>query len=635
MALQEVTPQTHPQTEKKRRTISLRWLLALVFGGLVGLSLFFVLAVSVYTNFTNTFSLLGESAVAMVSNMENSIRDRGKQAERLLESVQQAHSRDAFEINNLASQAPLFESLMVAAPIVEGILIFDANGSKTGLIRKPDGATIRLSGDRPEEASLLQAMNVDTSRIDPQVRWGDPILYHGKSFINLSIPLLADGRTEAIAVALIGAGAINRVISQLGQDNDSTVFVLDHHQNLVAHSKQPKRFAEQPSYRLLEFPDPILAQMEDAKPSRPFRKANDAGLTILETEGKDGTVFILKDLESYSSKPMTLGTYLAKTDIGDEIFRAAMAAIVGFAELILAVLIAVFLGSKLAKPMFRIATAARHFSNFELEKIEKLPRSRITEIDEQATALNAMRTVMDEFSHYVPKTVVKRLMNDGTEATRSVEREVTIMFTDIVGFTTLTENLNAVETANLLNRHFELICEIITRHNGTIDKFMGDNVMAFWGAPSADPDHAKNALLAAREIQSCLLEDNQRRIAQGQDKLPVRIGVHTGRVVVGNIGGGDRQNYTIVGDSVNIAQRLEQLGKEVIGTQDVVVLLSESVRKASGEPEDLEAQLIPAGSWTLRGREKPVSVLQLIDHQTADSSNVIPLDPEEKATGTL
>ncbi|MBL4890349.1 MAG: adenylate/guanylate cyclase domain-containing protein, partial [Rhizobiaceae bacterium] len=241
--------------------------------------------------------------------------------------------------------------------------------------------------------------------------------------------------------------------------------------------------------------------------------------------------------------------------------------------------------------------------------------SRIQEIDDQAKALNSMHTALSEFSQYVPKTVVQRLLQSGKDANRSVEREVTIMFSDIVGFTSMSEHLNAVETASLLNEHFNIICKAIDETGGTVDKFIGDSVMAFWGAPNADDNHAQNAVLATEKISRELLEINVQRDARDLPPIRLRVGLHTGRVVVGNIGGGDRQNYTLVGDNVNIAQRLEQLGKDFMAERSLVIFASEATVMSSKMADAFE----PLGSQMLRGREAPISVFSL---KTSEASMV-------------
>jgi class 3 adenylate cyclase len=285
------------------------------------------------------------------------------------------------------------------------------------------------------------------------------------------------------------------------------------------------------------------------------------------------------------------------------------------------VIAAVILGKRISSPMSRIAGNAVAFSDFRLGDISELPRSRVREIDDQVVAMNTLGAMMAEFTRYVPRELVARLLHSGAEAKRPVERELTIMFTDIVGFTAISERLSAAETAELLNRHFDVLAGAVFASGGTVDKFIGDGIMAFWGAPEADRDHARHAIEAAKSIASAIAEDNRRRRANGEVPIRLRIGLHAGRVLVGHIGGGDRQNYTVVGDVVNIAQRLEQMGRDLMTAEDdCIVLASDHVARLAGPGNGLE----PAGTRVLPGRERPVQVTMLrLDGR--QERNVVPL----------
>ena len=119
------------------------------------------------------------------------------------------------------------------------------------------------------------------------------------------------------------------------------------------------------------------------------------------------------------------------------------------------------------------------FANLALDTYKPLPRSPVREIDDQTSAMKAMHTALSQFGQYVPRELVRRLLQSGTEATRSVEREITAMFTHVAGFTAMSEHMNAADVVRLLNEHFDLLCEQISGHQCTVDKFMGDGLTAF------------------------------------------------------------------------------------------------------------------------------------------------------------
>ena len=318
-------------------------------------------------------------------------------------------------------------------------------------------------------------------------------------------------------------------------------------------------------------------------------------------------IFISKDITSMSDKPYELTAYFDAAEISAELERITVSAMIGLAAFLAAVALAILFGNRLSSPLRKISASASQFANLELDSYKPLPRSPVREIDDQTSAMNAMHTALSQFGQYVPRELVRRLLKTGTEATRSVEREITVMFTDVAGFTAMSEHMNATDVVKLLNSHFDLLCEQISAHHGTVDKFMGDGMMAFWGAPEADEKHARHAIEAAIAIMAAFQANNGKRQSDGLKPLRLRMGIHTGRAVIGNIGGSDRHNYTVVGDIVNVASRLEQLGKELADGQDIVACVSGNSRKAAGNP----ANLVPAGSHVLRGRSEPISVYTL------------------------
>ena len=218
------------------------------------------------------------------------------------------------------------------------------------------------------------------------------------------------------------------------------------------------------------------------------------------------------------------------------------------------------------------------------------------ELNAAAQAFNAMVVGLRWFETYVPRKLVQRLVGHGEwdaakGAMPSKERTVTVMFADIAGFTTMAEKLPAPEVAALLNRHFGLVTACIEAEGGTVDKFIGDAVMAFWGAPEKQKDHAARGCRAALAIAEAMRREG--------GTLGIRIGLHSGDVVVGNIGAPGRVNYTIVGDTVNTANRLEQLGKSIDNAGNVVVVMSGVTRQAS--KFDLPVKSI--GRVDVRGRQ--------------------------------
>jgi adenylate cyclase len=235
------------------------------------------------------------------------------------------------------------------------------------------------------------------------------------------------------------------------------------------------------------------------------------------------------------------------------------------------------------------------------------------------------RRVRDLFGRYVSPKIVSRLADSRESLRLGGERvPLTILFSDIRGFTTLSERLPAEQVVMVLNEYLDAMTEVVFRHDGTLDKFIGDAVMAFWGAPAAVPDHARRAADAALDMIRAL-EDVNARVASktGVDaRLEIGIGVHTGDAVVGNIGSlALKLDYTAIGDAVNLAARLEGMNKEY-GTR---ILISSATADAIGG----EYTTRPIGQVRIRGKEEAVTILEL--ETSASATGQTAADPSAAA----
>ncbi|WP_171021955.1 adenylate/guanylate cyclase domain-containing protein [Cohaesibacter sp. CAU 1516] len=276
--------------------------------------------------------------------------------------------------------------------------------------------------------------------------------------------------------------------------------------------------------------------------------------------------------------------------------RTMVYASLGIVALSLA--IGVFISIMIGRPIERLAITARKMENLSLEEMPELNESMMKELDEANSAILSAFRALGAFSKFVPRDVVRQVM-DGTAigADRTELRNMTIMFTDLAGFTTLATQKSPQETATLLNDHFEMVTTIVDQAGGTVDKFLGDGVMAFWGAPVQQPDHAERALAAARDILTAFE-------ARADESMRLRIGICTGDVLVGISGSKVRMNYTVIGDTVNVAARLQELGKEVAADARTVALAGGSTVDAVAECTGWSV----VGQKTLRGRQQPIDV---------------------------
>ncbi len=206
---------------------------------------------------------------------------------------------------------------------------------------------------------------------------------------------------------------------------------------------------------------------------------------------------------------------------------------------------------------------------------------------------------MKEFSRFVNPHVVRELLESGGSLSRSGEsRHISVLFSDIRGFTSLCENRTPQEVVSLLNRYFTLQVEVVFRHGGSLDKFIGDCIMAFWGAPLDDQRHAQHAVAAALEMGEVLQRFKQELGVEGAG-FDVGIGIHSGDAVVGLIGSEQRREYTAIGDTVNLASRIEGLTKGLSR-----ILVSQETMRLCGQ----EFEFANFGAHTVKGREQAVEL---------------------------
>jgi adenylate cyclase len=218
------------------------------------------------------------------------------------------------------------------------------------------------------------------------------------------------------------------------------------------------------------------------------------------------------------------------------------------------------------------------------------------------------RVVKKLFGRYVSKDVYQQLIANPELATLGGKRrEMTVLFSDIRGFTAVTEKGDPEQLVAQLNEYFSRMVAIVFRHHGTVDKFVGDMVMALFGAPVDDAEHAEHAVAAAVEMVRELGELNRKWAAEGRVQLDIGIGVNSGGMIAGNIGSSSIMSYTVIGDAVNLGARLESLNKQY-GTR---IIISEATRKALPDRYHFR----PLGDVVVKGKTMPVAIFEVKENQ--------------------
>ncbi|WP_417666532.1 adenylate/guanylate cyclase domain-containing protein [Roseibium sp.] len=310
---------------------------------------------------------------------------------------------------------------------------------------------------------------------------------------------------------------------------------------------------------------------------------------------------IFDEIDEGPAAGWTLGTLYQAKDFGAALDQTRIVLYAAVIALAVGALLSFLVGRMLGRPLTRLAEASARIRGLDFDGIEQLPSSRLKELDNVNIAFNGTVGALNAFARYVPRQLVKRLIEQGMADPRQIEtRDMTVVFTDIAGFTTMASRLSAEETAGFLTDYFELVSGAVSAEHGTIDKYIGDGVMAFWGAPVDQPNHRELAVAFVRELARRLEE-------QDDERIRVRVGIHTGKVVVGNIGSASRVNYTVIGDAVNVAARLQEYGKSVDPDARIIALASDETMAGVSPGNWAE----PVGRISLRGRETETSVFRI------------------------
>jgi len=275
----------------------------------------------------------------------------------------------------------------------------------------------------------------------------------------------------------------------------------------------------------------------------------------------------------------------------------------------------VFIATKISHPIKDLAKEAeiiyRHDFSRDIEIF-----SGIKEINELAEEMAIMKRGLRHFNKYVPSRLVTYLLKHNKDITiGGINKEITVMFTDIADFTRISENCPPELLMQQLSWYFDKIANIIRRNNGLVDKYIGDAVMAIWNAPQDDPEHIKNACTTAIEIRKEMHAFALEQEAKGEMAFHTRVGIDTGIAVVGNVGSSDRMNYTVIGDIVNNASRLEGVNK----LYKTDVLISQKI----AERLNNDFLLKPIAKVIVKGKTKEQLIYELLEKTSIAKASAI------------
>jgi adenylate cyclase len=355
-----------------------------------------------------------------------------------------------------------------------------------------------------------------------------------------------------------------------------------------------------------QFPDPrVSAFTARIKPNRSVDTgAARSPIRFLA----NGEVYLgaVRTLDSDSSPPWVICAVIPESEVLGQVERnIRVTLLIGVGVLAMALLIGRYVSAQISQPLERLEQEANAIQRLHF-RAQPVVHSVVREVDHLAVAIEDMKVGLRSFRKYIPTELFRTFLSSGQEAIfGGARRNVTVFFSDVINFTAIAEDQRPEQLADLLREYLNTICREIEATDGTVDKYIGDAVMAFWDSAMTELNHATAACTTALRCQSALDVLHERWMDAGNPPFRTRIGLHTGEVVVGNFGSDARLNYTIIGDAVNLSNRLEALNK-VYGTE---ILISESTYQLAFA--DIVAR--PLDYVAVKGRRLPVLIYELLD----------------------
>lgn len=426
----------------------------------------------------------------------------------------------------------------------------------------------------------------------------------GRPGISISAPVMAGEQRIGVMAADIALDSLALFLSSHQIGERGFTMILDGEDRVVAHPDMNRALRiDGKDLRLSSTRELGIPALDEAV--RRYRAGEGSRLAFAEPNS--GAPY----LASFHAFPPALGkdwlilTLAPQEDFVGELEKSSRIILaISAALLALGLLLVAFLSRFLTRPIARVIEETRKIQALDL-KDDIAIHSNVREIRQLVDATQAMKSTIRAFTTFVPRTLVQQLLSSGKNLeVGGQSRYLTIMFTDMDGFSALAESTPTRELMSRVSTHLDTVTRVIDAHHGTLDKYIGDAVMAFWGAPMPDDDHAYHACLTALKAQKAMNAVNESWIAEGKRPTSFRIGLHTDAVLVGNIGSAERLSYTVMGDGVNVAAHLETLNKRY-GTR---ICVSQTVYREAGE----RMLMRPLDHVLVKGRRGELAVYELL-----------------------
>jgi adenylate cyclase len=603
------------------------------------LQAFTLLIVITVTTISLIFYTMSSKAIVKMSN-----RLTGEVTEKIIERTRMYLEIPAVQTQTIANLVQhrdiaeihqelwriIWEQLQVLEQ-VQAIFIGDERGSYVQVRRIPALATRLIDRRRAEPVDEWWYRNRDyqvleqqtkPATYDPRVRswykntpatkkitWTDVYLIKSTRTPGISptYPLLdANGRKVGAVSISIPLHRLTDFITQQKVSDNGIVFITNRQNQVIVYPKRQSVVKEDHRSKKLRLI--TVNELEDTWVKAVYLQHTQTGENTIKIGGKRYLVNLVpfpKDLASQWQIAVIIPEHDLLGSINRMMIYTSMIASVIF---LIAFISVYFVTKQVTRPITKLVAETAKIKNFELDEITGV-HSDIKEVEMMNQALLSTVRGLQSFKKYVPADLVCQLLKLGREAKLGGENlELTILFSDIEGFTSLSENMQPQELMLHLSDYLSEMTRIITMKQGTIDKYIGDAVMAFWGAPLPVPKAPYLACKAALACQHQIEILNRRWETEGKPPLNTRFGLHTGNTVVGNLGSDERMNYTIIGDSVNLASRLEGTNK-LYGTH--IIISEDTYRQVAA---DFHCRLVDIVA--VKGRHQAVGLYELLASQS-------------------
>jgi adenylate cyclase len=568
-----------------------------------------------YAAHRNVAEVVGQLNRQIVGSVQHEIRGILNDAWAVQEAVRSIFFQEAIKPTDEAKREFIFLALLRSHPTLSWIAIGFPDGGFFGTLKasddeidmvevKRDPATgarqQRVDTYMPQPGDILfRGRDIAPSQFDATAQtwyqravaedgpgWSmlGHLPYRDRPAIVTSTPITIDGDFSGVIAIVVELERLSHFLATLPVGKTGTVVLLNRSGQVVASAasaaRKEQRAGEMPNLDKLARDHPMLAAATSLLDSNRLSLADLREVRQLQSIGPlDGREYFV------TFSPLNFNNWIVATVIPEDDFLASIehsAMVLLVVLVILTVLIAsiatLSANRLITAPLARVAGQLRHIEEFRLDRVVRLA-SPLRELDNLSGALWQMSRGLASFQKYMPTALVRTLVSRGIEPHPGGHQQtLTVMFTDLAGYTGISERLGD-NVVPLLAEYLEAVSTAVLNHSGTIDKFIGDGVMAFWGAPLPNERHAIDACAAALESQRLLARQRQAAADRGETLLRMRIGVNTGRMLVGNIGSNERLSYTVIGDPVNVASRLEPLGK----LYGVDIIVGEDTRSAAGD----------------------------------------------------